>query len=83
MTGCAHFERSRAGFPQPGMVLVLNYAADVLLDWVQIAALVTVIAGLWVALLVRGPIGVGLVLTALIVFAAALWVEHEVDGGGE
>ena len=51
-----------------------------LLDLVQLGCLVTVVTGVWAGLFGDGRVGVGMILTGLVVFAAALWVEHEVDG---
>jgi len=51
-----------------------------LLDVVQLLALLVVVAGVWVGALASGPVGAAMILTALIVMAAALAVEHRVDG---
>jgi hypothetical protein len=49
------------------------------LDVVQLLALVVLVAGIWVGMLASGPIGVAMILTALVVIAVALWVEHNLE----
>jgi hypothetical protein len=52
----------------------------VVLDLIQLGCLITVVTGVWAGLYTDSRLGVGMILTGLVVFAAALWVEHEVDG---
>ncbi len=45
------------------------------LDVVQLLALAVVIVGIWIGMLVAGPVGIAMILTGLVVLAVALYVE--------